>query len=77
MEIMLFEVLYLLLSALLVALSFLNEKSAKFILLLYTLFTAAAVLYSRHRLNVQRNDETNLNKKRIVSLMNAINSYVV
>ena len=74
---MLFEVLYLLLSALLVALSFLNEKSAKFILLLYTLFTAAAILYSRHRFNVQRNDETNLNKKRIVSLMNAINSYVV
>ena len=73
---MFFEVLYLLLSALLVALSFLNEKSAKFILLLYALFTAAAILYSRHRLNVQRNDETNLNKKRIVSLMNAINSYV-
>jgi len=74
---MLFEILYLLLSALLVIFSWINKSLAPVVFLLYTLVTVLAVLYSRYTFAQQKRNETEINKTRIVSLMNTINSFVV
>lgn len=75
---LLFEILYLILSGLLVVLAMTRPGyTAAWILLGYTLATAAAIFYSIRKMKFQKKFETEINKKRIVSLMNAINSYVV
>ncbi len=64
-------------SALLVALAFINQGIAPLLLLVYVIATAGLLLYGRYMVRLQKKNETELNKGRIISLMNAINSFVV
>ncbi len=74
---LLFEILYFILSVLLIVLSFVNPGASSWALLGYVLFTVFLALMIRRKRMSEKKRETEINKGRIITLMNAINSYVV